>query len=138
MAGIPKWESERIQTLKEAEGIDSDDEQFIDQLVEADMQITSLSLSQNPPVMTIRKTQSVSHLKTDKEPKDSQIRKRKTLSTYQNQGKEKAPEKRNRIETEEMKGAREPDDHYPLKEQKKGAWYIIFNTPRDPPRTPTH
>ena len=136
MAGITKWEKEKIQTIKESTGVDSEDEQFIDQLVEADMQRTSLSLSQNPPVLFTLRPQPTTQLKEEKEPRDPRLRKQKLPSNYPKHGKEKGTKRRKHPGTEERKKEREPNDHYPLKEQKKGAWYTIFSTPRAPQRTP--
>ena len=54
MAGVPRWQKETIQKYKSVEDIDSENEDFINQLVESDMQRTTLSLSLNPPIMAMK------------------------------------------------------------------------------------
>ena len=140
MAGVPKWRTERIQHYKSMEGISSDDEDFIDHLVEVDMQRTSLSISQNPPIMTTIKLLPTASLKKITEPRDPRLRKRKANTYSQTtEGQEKAEKVKKKTKNmEELDTRKNPNDHYPLKEQIKGAWYVIFSTPQAPPATPPH
>lgn len=144
MAGVPTWKKEQIQTVKSLGGIDSEDEEFINQLVELDMQNTTLSLNRNPPIMAgAQATQA----KTTRESRDPRLRKRK-ISPYNQTHEELEPKKR-KSGTDSSEGTsskkqptriktNDPTDHYPLREQKEGAWYVIYNTPSAPPSTPPH
>ena len=143
MAGIPPWKKEKIQTIKSLSGLDSEDEDFIDQLVESDMQNTTLSLSQNPPVTAEACQHPVTQASTTRESRDPRLRKRKVAPGKQSVEKlkpkrkpiEKTGRSRSDNKSSEIK-PKEPADHYPLREQIEGAWYVIYNTPSAPPSTP--
>ena len=145
MAGIPIWKKENIQTIKSLSGLDSEDEEFIDQLVESDMQNTTLSLSLNPPITAGARQHSDTQASTTRESRDPRLRKRKVSSCKQNHDRSKLKRQphgmeKTKISTSDNKPpeikTKEPADHYPLKEQIEGAWYVIYNTPSIPPVTP--
>ena len=146
MAGVPKWEKERIQIYKSTEGFGSDDEELINQLVEADMQKTTLSMSLNPPIAAKAPPPGPIESENKKESSGSRVHKRKSTLHDSNQGNT-ASKRRRHIDMDQKKTCSSyctgnangnSEDHYPLKEQTKGAWYVIYNTPRAPPTTPPH